>query len=121
MPAAYGASLIELTRRKILARTLTTCLTTLRRNLTVYFSAERRRRESFASEILRYLPAFADEGRGGGAGGFVEAFETDVPVVEVGVRTGVEGLVGVVKEDVYGTIDCIFVLRLLLNRVGLVY
>ncbi|KAI8611805.1 hypothetical protein BC830DRAFT_1139585 [Chytriomyces sp. MP71] len=99
MPAAWGALLCEVVRRKEFAGVVTARVEAFAGVLKRLGDVEKKRREGFEGEIGRYLPR--DEGPEGGGKTIVTGLEDGIPKAEMRVVKGVERLPEIGRSDLY--------------------
>ncbi|KAJ3031068.1 UNVERIFIED_CONTAM: oligomeric, coiled-coil, peripheral membrane protein [Siphonaria sp. JEL0065] len=97
MPAAWGAVVVEVVRRREFVRVLVNRAEAIASGFGKVGELEKKRRETFAGEIGKYLPRFGEKGKM-----LVPGLEEEgVPKVEVRVVKGADLLPKIGRADVY--------------------
>ncbi|KAI9351243.1 hypothetical protein BDR26DRAFT_420941 [Obelidium mucronatum] len=100
MPAAWGAAMVEIVRRREFVRVLVARAESVASGFARVGEIEKRRRETFDGEISKYLPRVVVGEKGNGLV-VVQGLDEGVPKVEVRVVKGGDLLPRIGRTDVY--------------------
>ncbi|KAJ3281443.1 hypothetical protein HK104_011463 [Borealophlyctis nickersoniae] len=89
MPPAWGATLVEIVRRKEYVRIFLSKANDMAEVLAKFRSQEEKRRENFRNEISRYLPS-----------GLINGLDDKPPYCEISVSNTKDGLPAITREDI---------------------